>query len=123
MSKSARNDIRGEILAKTVNRMPTAERTVKATYVPHLGIMVVEKDQAGRLALFRENRLLYEENKVKQSLLKRKDLAGGWPMRIPELDLEEIRKKHPESRYDAPVEERVKFFKKLYRDHPEYRIG
>ena len=123
MASSASIDRQGKFIAAALNSEPTAERRLKAVYVPHLGTLVVERDQAVRRAILEENRLLYEENRIKAQILKRSDFAGGYPMQIPEFDLIQLKKLHPEARNDAPKEDRAKFYKKLYREHPEYRIG
>jgi len=123
MGSSAQLDRDGHLLAAILNAEPTAERRLKATYVPHLGTLVVERDQAVRRLIFEENRRLYEENRAKDKILKRAEFAGGYPMQIPEFDLLELKKRYPEARNDAPKEDRIKFYKRLYLKHPEYRIG
>jgi hypothetical protein len=65
MGSSAQLDRDGHLLAAILNAEPTAERRLKATYVPHLGTLVVERDQAVRRLIFEENRRLYEENRAK----------------------------------------------------------
>ena len=123
MSKSGQIDRSGKFWAHALNSQPTAERKTKATYVPHLGTLIVEQDQSVRKQIFEENRKLYNESRLRASILKRPETAGGYPMRIPEIDLQELKKKYPEARADAPKEERMKFYIKLYKDHPEYRVG
>jgi hypothetical protein len=123
MSRSAQADRDGHFLAAAINASPTAERTAKAVYIPHLGQLVVERDQAVRLQIFEINRQMYEENKARDKILKRAEFAGGYPMQIPEYDLIMLKQKYPEARNEAPKEDRINFYKKLYMRHPEYRIG
>jgi hypothetical protein len=80
--------------------------------------MYLEEHDADRLAILRDNRRLYLENKGKA----RKDLAGGVPLRIPQSDYAEIYRKNPHLHH-CDMKTRSEFFTKLYRDHPEYRIG
>ena len=112
----------GKRLAHNLNRLPTeGGRVHKAVYVPHLQRLVVDTQQQARLEILEDNRRLYLERHKRYH--ERRDLAGGYPMRIPEYDLEILKQRYPEARDDAPMEDRNAFFKKLYRKHPEYRIG
>ena len=122
------HDIAGEILAKAVNSQPpeVGGRAIKATYVPHLAklIVAVGQTQEERRAIFAENRLLYEQHRIKMGRkILRAETAGDCMLRLPEHDLVEIKKRYPEARADAPKEDRQRFYRKLYRNNPEYRTG
>ena len=95
-----------------------------ARYYPHLDRFQIEKYQANRDAILRENAELYKANKGKAR--ERHDQAA-LPLRIPELDWQVIEDSTKEitglnfSKW--PQEEKVKYMKNLYKERPEYRVG
>ena len=123
----ASHDIAGEILAKAVNNLPSdGGRSVKATYIPHMAKLVVDVGnvESMRRQIFKENAELYKENRVREFIKSgRPETGGDVQLRIPEYDLIWIKKNYPEARSEAPREDRRKFYTKLAKRNPEYRIG
>ena len=116
MSGVIKKDVFGKMLEHQVNSTPFAGGAHrKVQYSPHMGQMFVEADTAGRDILLQDNRRLYLQNRCKQS-------AAHIPMRIPEMDWIELLRKNPHLK-TCDQQEKDKFYEKLYRDHPEYRIG
>lgn len=116
-----KKDVFGQILENQVNSSPCEGGVIrKARYSPHQGRMETITEQANRNAILRENAELYKANKGR--FKHRRDLAGGVPLRIPTMDYQELYKANPWLN-TCDKETKAKFFKKLYREHPEYRIG
>ena len=119
-----KRDAFGKMAADALNHQAPDPLYVQHTrYIPHLGRLVTQTEQANRLQILQENAMLYHENRKRGTLLQRKEFAGSYPMRIPELDLVELRKRNPELRLDADKETRRRAMIKLYKAHKEYRIG
>lgn len=116
-----KKDVFGAILENMVNSRPVEGGILrKARYSPHQGRMELITEQADRMAILAENRELYKQRKG--NFKHRKETAGGYPMTIPKSDYDEIYKANPWLN-NCDKETKAKFFKKLYREHPEYRIG
>jgi hypothetical protein len=114
-----KRDVFGQILENQVNSSPCEGGVIrKARYSPHQGRMELVTEQANRMAILRENAELYKQNKGGF----RRDMAGGVPLRIPEMDYNELYENNPWLNH-CDKETKAKFFMKLYREHPEYRIG
>jgi len=116
-----KKDVFGAILENMVNTRPIEGGVLrKARYSPHQGRMELITEQVGRKAILAENAELYKQRKG--DFRARKDMAGGYPMTIPKSDYDELYKANPWLNH-CDKETKAKFFMKLYRDHPEYRIG
>jgi hypothetical protein len=116
-----KKDVFGAILENLVNTSPISGGVHrKARYSPHQGRMEMVTEQVNRLAILGENAELYKANKGRYGY--RKDLAGGVPLRIPEQDYNELYKDNVWLNH-CDRQTKAKFFMKLYREHPEYRIG
>ena len=116
-----KKDVFGQILEKQVNDSPLAGGVIrKARYSPHQGRMELITQQANRNAILEENKEMYKANKGRYNM--RRDLAGGVPLRIPQMDYDEMYNNNPWLR-NCDKQTKAKFFMKVYREHPEYRIG
>jgi hypothetical protein len=116
-----KRDVFGKIMENVVNTSPISggvHRT--ARYSPHQGRMEITTEQVDRLEILAANKVMYEANKGKFN--QRKDLAGGVPLRIPKMDYYQLYEDNPWLNH-CDKETKAKFFKKLYREHVEYRIG
>ena len=112
-------DVFGKMAENMVNASPVSGGVHrKASWCAHEKKLLLEIEQADRMAILLDNRRLYNENKGKA----RNDLAGGVPLRIPKYDYYKLYEDNSWLN-QATKEEKAKFFKKLYREHPEYRIG
>jgi len=116
-----KKDSFGRILENMVNSRPfEGGVSRKASYCAHEGVLYKQEAQANRNDILRENAILYNQNK--RNLRHRKDTAGGVPLRIPQMDYDQLYINNPWLN-TCDKETKAKFFKKLYKEHPEYRIG
>lgn len=118
---AVKKDVFGAILENMVNTRPIEGGVRrKARYCAHEGRMYTEEEQVDREMILRENAEKYKANKGRYG--ERKDMAGDVPLRIPKMDYYQLFQDFPHLN-SCSKEERAKFFRKLYREHPEYRIG
>ena len=121
MEGEVKKDVFGAILENMVNTRPIEGGVRrKASYCAHEGRIYTESEQADRMAILTENAAMYKANKGR--FTHRRDLAGGVPLRIPKLDYYQLYEDNPWLNH-CDKETKAKFFKKLYKEHPEYRIG
>ena len=111
----------GRIMENLVNSRPEEGGLHrKASWCAHEGKLYVSKEDAERTAILQENAQLYKERKGK--FTERTETAGGYPMAIPPRDYEELYLDNPWLNH-CDRKTKADFFKRLYRAHPEYRIG
>lgn len=121
MTVNVKKDVFGGILENMVNTRPIEGGVSrKASYCAHEGRLYTETEQADRVQILRENAVMYQENKGRYQ--HRRDLAGGVPLRIPKMDYYKLYEDNPWLNH-CDKETKAKFFQKVYREHPEYRIG
>lgn len=115
-----------KILEHNFNRLDGVDGwRMRARYSPSEQRLYYERRQADCAAILADNRRLYEENR--KNKLKRSDLAGGYPMRIPDEYMEWIRKTAfdntgvPFDRW--PKEDKAKLYIEVYKRFPELRVG
>ena len=94
-------------------------------YHPHCDQFQIKKFQANREAILRENAELYKARRKRYK--ERHEIAGQWPMRIPELDWQVIQDACKDITgvpfAQWPKEEQAAYLKNVYNERPEYRIG
>ena len=116
-----KQDSVGRIFENLVNTRPEeGGLSRKASWCAHEGKLYVDRQDAERIAILKENAELYKQRKGRFN--ERTETAGGYPMAIPPQDYEEIYQANPWLHTCDRIT-KANFFKKLYRDHPEYRIG
>ena len=114
-------DVFGRIVENMVNTRPIEGGLHrKAAWCAHEGRIYVNKEDAERLTVLAQNAELYKQNKG--NFKDRKETAGGYPMAIPQADYDQIYVDNPWLN-NCDRKTKADFFKKLYKTHPEYRIG
>ena len=116
-----KQDSFGRIVENLVNTRPVEGGLHrKASWCAHEGKLYVDRQDAERMAILAENAELYKQRKG--DYRNRKESAGGYPMAIPPQDYQEIYDANPWL-HTCDKKTKADFFKRLYREHPEYRIG
>jgi hypothetical protein len=111
----------GKILENLVNSRPNEGGVLrKASYCAHEDVLYKHQEDANRSLILQENAELYKQRKGRYN--ERRETAGEFPMSIPPTDYADLYEANPWLKV-CDMQTRTKFFKKLYREHPEYRIG
>ncbi len=122
MDAELKPDTLAEIITANCNRLPPdGGRFKRHRLIKHSNEVQTQEYQWNRVEILRDNARLYAQNKG--NYRHRSDIAGGYPMRIPEIDIACLKRAYPLARGEGTRQEIKKFWIAVYRRFPEYRIG